>query len=318
MATFETKYVQWVQRTLNRELDYELVTNGVANSEYRSAVQTFQAFNDLPKTGEVGVPEQNSMIKANHKSTSYANWAQEALHKVGARTRGGVTGVMDSDTIASIKSFQAFHNLKDDGWIGARTEMELIESSGMLPAGHIKGSGPVIRRPKRIFYDNPKVKPFVLSVDQTVTRIISASYYDAFYNRSAYAGDDRRRRLCLLTKLKRRHGVDDQYPIELYMLRSYHGSTTYRTAKSVFSGAREYLSDRVSAMRPDERLVPIAGRVLVSDLIKHIQSGLNYIERHLTVMKASEFPHFRPQLEEIAKIVAERKRQPDSILSCFK
>ena len=318
MATFETKYVQWVQRTLNRELEYELVTNGVANSEYRSAVETFQALNDLPMTGEVGVAEQNTMVKANHKSTSYANWAQEALHKVGARSRGGVTGVIDSDTIVSIKSFQAFHNLKDDGWIGAKTEMELIESSGLLPAGHIKGSGPVIRRPKRIFYDNPKVKPFVLPADQTVTRIINASYYDAFYNRSAYAADDRRRRLAVLGKLKQRHGINDQFPVEAYMSNSYYGSTKYRTAKSVFTGAREYLTNRVSAMRPDERLNPVSGRLLISDLIKMIESGLRYIETHLTIMKASEHLHFRPMLEEIKKIVTERKRQSDSILSCFK
>lgn len=41
MSTVEKKYVQWVRRTLNRELDAEIVTNGDISPEYREGVETF-------------------------------------------------------------------------------------------------------------------------------------------------------------------------------------------------------------------------------------------------------------------------------------
>jgi peptidoglycan hydrolase-like protein with peptidoglycan-binding domain len=317
MPTFEQQYVQWVQRTLNRELDAELVTNGATSPEYREAVETFQLVNDLAVNGQVGSADQNKMIKVNHQSKSYINWAQEALHEVGARERAAVTGIMDKDTTDSIKSFQAFHKLKDDGWIGAKTEIELIDGSGLLPPGHIKAAGPVPRRPKRFFYDNPRPKPLGLPVDRAVTRVISTNYYDAFYNRSALSAGDRRRRLCVLGKLKQRHGIDDQFPVDAYLGYAYHGSTVYRTVASIFASAREYLSDRVSSWRAEDRLDPVKGRLLIRDLMKEIDSGLRAIERYQKLYKPSSSPAFPALLEAVAKSASERKRKSTSILSCY-
>ena len=74
----ECDYVRWVQRTRNRELDSELITDGVITDQYRDAVRDYQVDNHLSATGDVGPAEQNSMIKTNHGSHSYAYWLQEA------------------------------------------------------------------------------------------------------------------------------------------------------------------------------------------------------------------------------------------------
>jgi peptidoglycan hydrolase-like protein with peptidoglycan-binding domain len=317
MATIEQKYIQWVQRTLNRELRQDMVTNGVATDEYREAVETFQLIHDLPVNGQVGPSDQNKMIKANHESQGYINWSQLALYEVGAREKGTVTGVMDKETIDSIKSFQAYHKLNDDGWIGAKTEMELIEASGMFPPGHRKSTGPAPKRPKRFFYDNPRRVPVGLPVDKIVTRIISSNYYDAFYHRTTFSSNDRRLRLCLLGKLKQRSGIDDHFPSNERISYAYHGSVKYLTANSLFLSARGLLTRWVEKCTPGHRLDPDFGRQVVTEMITSIKLGVRASDMYRTKMRPSSNPLFPSLIEGVADRVAEGKRKTTCILSCF-
>lgn len=313
MGISERDYVSWVQRTLNRELDSELVSDGVITDEYREAVETFQLVNDLAVTGQVGAADQNKMIKVNHAETSYVNWIQEALRSAGVNPDLPITGVVDKKTSDSIKSFQAFHQLTDDGWVGAKTEIELIDASGLMPGGHVSRFGPAPKKPRP---GNRRPRPIALPLDLQVNRIISSNYYDALYNRGAYSGDDRRIRMSVLGKLKQRHGIKDRYPANIAL--AYNGSTKYSTVDSLFVSAREHLSKRLMHLSIVDRADPITGRMLISDLMKAIQTGLRDVDMYDTQMRPSSHASFRPLLNQVIEQVAELKKQPNSILSCYR
>jgi hypothetical protein len=139
MATTITpqEYIAWVQRSFNRIFGDALVTNGGDTPEYRQTVRDFKSAYGLGSSAEVGVREQNTLIKANHLNWDYVTWAQTALQKIGA-SGSAPTGTMDSATKTAIRSFQAYEGLLvDDGWIGAKTETALIKKSGINPPGHV-------------------------------------------------------------------------------------------------------------------------------------------------------------------------------------
>ncbi len=314
-TTFEEKYIQWVQRTLNRDLDSDLITNGRATADYREAVETFQLKHDLSITGLVDRKDQDVMIKVNHQTKGYVNWLQEALRAAGVDSSLPITGVVDDVTKRCIKSFQSFHHLTDDGWVGAKTESELIESSGLLPGGHIKG----IRPPRRpLFYDNPTPTHSAIPVEQAVNRIISSNYTYALHNADEMSADSRRTRLSVLGKLKQRHGILDSFPDEFRLDMAHGGVKQYSTAQSVFVSAREYLTTKVSGWPSYQRLNVHSGRLLVIDLMKQIERGLSRLNRYARESKTSPSASFGPLLAEIVAVVEERKRKPSSILHCFK
>ncbi|MBL8817624.1 MAG: peptidoglycan-binding protein [Planctomyces sp.] len=314
-ATFEEKYIQWVQRTLNRDLDSDLVTNGRVTAEYREAVETFQLKHDLRITGLVDREDQDTMIKVNHKTRSYVNWLQEALRASGVDSSLAITGVVDEKTKKCVKSFQAFHNLTDDGWVGAKTESELIESSGILPGGHLKGVRP-IRRP--LFYDNPTPTNNAIPVEQAVNRIISSNYTYVLHNADEMSADSRRTRLCVLGKLKQRHGILDTFPYDFWLDIAHSGSKQFNTAESVFVSAREYLTNKVARWPSHQRLNVHSGRLLVIDLMKEIEHGLERLSRYARESKSSPSASFGPLLAEILAMVEVRKQKPNSILHCFR
>jgi peptidoglycan hydrolase-like protein with peptidoglycan-binding domain len=133
------EYIAWVQRSLNRLPlgDDALVTNGEDSSEYRAKVRAYKALDKkLGSSDEVDAKMQNALIKGSAKATEYVTWLQLALEEVGVHDGRMPTGKMDSATKTAIKSFQAFAELGDDGWIGPDTETVLIQRSGMYPPGH--------------------------------------------------------------------------------------------------------------------------------------------------------------------------------------
>lgn len=315
-AVSEVRYVQWVQRTLNRELDSELVTNGMVSPEYREAVETFQLVHDLAVTGKVDKTDQNRMIRINHKTNPYVNWVQEALRAAHVDPALPISGTIDKKTSDCIKAFQAYHDLVDDGWVGPQTESALIDNTGIVPGGHITGSRPAPRKPKH--FGNARPKPFVLPVDNAVTRIISSNYTDALYNRSKFGAQDRQRRLCVLGKLKRRHGINDRFPSGSRLSYAYHGSSRYQSGESIFMSAREFLTQAVSRWSAEDRLNAAAGRALITDLMKLIETGLRDVGMYDTQMRESTFSTFRPLLNEVTAKVESLQAMPNSILACYR
>jgi hypothetical protein len=135
-------YIAWVQRSLNRLLGSALITTGADTTDYREKVREFKVAYGLGSSADVGVPEQNALIKANHLTPVYVKWAQTSLDKLGAHTGGPATGTMDAGTKTAIRSFQSYEGLLDDGWIGAKTETALINASGTHPPGHLTAPRP--------------------------------------------------------------------------------------------------------------------------------------------------------------------------------
>ncbi len=313
MGISEKDYVAWVQRTLNRELDSVLITDGVITDEYREAVETFQLVHDLAVTGQVGVNDQNTMVRVNHDERSYVYWLQESLRSSGVAPELAITGVIDRKTTDCIKAFQSYHNLSDDGWVGAKTELELIQAGGLMPGGHVPRVGPVPESPRPSIR---RPRPLVLPIEKQVNRAISNAYYDAFYNRGLYSGDDRRVRLCVLGKLKQRHGIKDRFPANLSF--AYHGSAQYSTVESLFVSAREFLTQHLQRMPLEHRSGATENRKLISDLIAAIRTGLRDVEMYDTQMRPSAHSSFRPLLNEVKEIIRSQKKQPNSILSCFR
>ena len=133
------EYIAWVQRSLNRLPlgDDALVTNGEDTSEYRAKVRAYKALDKkLGSSDDVDAKMQNALIKGSHKESEYVTWLQLALEEVGAHDGPMPSGKMDSATKTAIKSFQAFEDLGDDGWMGPDTETVLIKRCGMFPPGH--------------------------------------------------------------------------------------------------------------------------------------------------------------------------------------
>ncbi len=159
------EYITWVQRSLNRLLGSTLASNGDDTPEYRAKVREFKSLYGLGGSAEVGVREQNALIKANHSTREYVRWAQTALDKaVGGGSGIAPTGITDVGTKTALHSFQAYEGLNDDGWIGARTETVLIRRSSILPPGH------ALRPPKEP--SKPEEIPIGLHVSGYVPHLI--------------------------------------------------------------------------------------------------------------------------------------------------
>lgn len=132
-------YIQWVQRSLNRLLGASLICDGKTSKPYFDAVREFQWSRGLTSTGVVDQKTQNALIKANEIDPVYVLWVQEELNVAGA---GALVenGVKTYKTKLAIKTFQAYQSpdIKDDGFVGAKTELKLIKVRGRLPPGHIR------------------------------------------------------------------------------------------------------------------------------------------------------------------------------------
>jgi peptidoglycan hydrolase-like protein with peptidoglycan-binding domain len=276
-------YIAWVQRSLNRLLGVALITDGLDSSFYRDAVEEFQWAYGLPVSRDIDVADQNALIKANHLTPEYVAWAQESLAKVGAGIGLVASGTMNKATTNAIKSFQAYHGLSDDGWIGAKTETALIRESGILPPGHIT-RGPVpTSRPKRRPPTPRPVDP--LPLDKRVDRMLSVVLYEALHFPSTYPDKKQRRRVrCLAYKLKRRSGIDMKFIPSAEATRFVNSTPLPRPymLDKISISARDVFHKRVGRMSPADRTDPEKIRKQFLWLDADIVNSLGEIQRLYT------------------------------------
>lgn len=145
-------YIKWVQRTLNRLYDVGLVTNGKISSKYRDALKRFNLDYLGRLYNDVDSKAQNVMIMLNEQNRAYMAWVQGLLLRTGASSELAQTGKKDKITTRYVKGFQAYQGLKDNGFIGAKTETALIRAGKEFPPGHAKRiptNGRIDPQPKR-------------------------------------------------------------------------------------------------------------------------------------------------------------------------
>lgn len=141
-------YIPWVQRSLNRNVGSLLPATGEISPEYRQAVKQFQIERGIALTGDVDERTQNNLIKANESDPTYVKWVQRALNTHGyGLVLDGVMGSNHSSTKKAIRDFQQkwVPDLCIDGFIGAKTELRLIQAGGGWPPGDVPANPPNYR-----------------------------------------------------------------------------------------------------------------------------------------------------------------------------
>jgi peptidoglycan hydrolase-like protein with peptidoglycan-binding domain len=211
-------YIKWVQRSLNRIYHLNLDVDGKESPAYQAAVKRFnEEYVEKLVDDQVDARTQDQLILANETVDIYIRWVQEALNKVGAGHLKP-TGVIDTQTVDAVKSFQRsmMGKIKVDGYIGAKTELALIEASKTSPPGSTPKPKP-----------KPKPKPVQPWEDPAV---IERRYYE--WTNKMFAevrdhlsrdpGDEESKRLyCLLGKLKKRTGGGEYKYIQQGTARSF-------------------------------------------------------------------------------------------------
>ncbi|WP_376988558.1 peptidoglycan-binding protein [Bosea sp. R86505] len=319
------QYIGWVQRSLNRLLGCSLISDGIDSEPYRDQVKEFKFGYALGPSAQVGVAEQNALIKANHLTPEYVAWAQAALNAVGASMGAPITGTMSTESKASVKSFQAYEGLVDDGWIGAQTEVRLMARSGLVPPGHVTAGTPP-KKPK------PPVKPpqiDPLPPEKRMERVVNAIIYEIQFKPQVYPNTQQRKRVaCLMLKIKKKirgewiggKRVDDsyiskggtdyprQYALGMGPL-SYSGGAI---VEDLELSAAETLQRNIMRLPPSKRTQQNAIRKVVLALDYDIEGALNSISNVYNVHGDSNMG---------AKLLHEwgmaKQKRPESILSCY-
>lgn len=142
---WETDYITWVQRSLNRVVDTAIAVNGKDSKKYRRAVKKFNrnfviGTLDAPKD-DVGVVTQDTIIRENETDYNYMTWVQIMLIILGYTNLAPTNGRKDVKTRNAVKSFQRSHGLKADGFIGFRTETAIVNDTNQPPPGDLKPKG---------------------------------------------------------------------------------------------------------------------------------------------------------------------------------
>lgn len=164
------QYIRWVQLSLRRILGVKLEANGKDSAAYREAVKAFQRQPQwrLSVDGKVGQHTQNALIKANAQNPHYVEWINKALNQTGADLPDSDT-MMSEQTKTAIKGFQAYHGLRDDGWVGPKTEFRLIQASKILPPDRPSGYPPSkLPKPKSRKYPSDVPKPMITWLEAPV------------------------------------------------------------------------------------------------------------------------------------------------------
>lgn len=192
------EYISWVQRALNRELGSNLKDNGAISTEYRDLVARIQQLYMLGEQGgSVDAATQNLLVELSHRRADYVWWIQAALAAAGSFTDEAPSGDFNGLTRDALYSFQSYHGLRDDSWVGPDSETWLIRISGIKPPGSYR-------------FVKPKPKPSTGHKDNidTTRRVedwSSQLYYEVLNDRTRMSDDHqlRMRVLCVLQKLKK-------------------------------------------------------------------------------------------------------------------
>ena len=320
----DLQYISWVQRSLNRLLGSVLLTDGRITLQYRDLIEEFQFAYGLARTRGIHAVDQDKLIRANHVTVEYIEWLQTSLKKVGVAAGLSASGNMDTLTEKAILAFQSYmgRELRDDGWVGPRTETVLIRECGDPPPGTIVRGIPPIKpkkpKPKRVRPSDP------LTIRERTDRVIGALLAELTFNPSTYPDAIERKRLkCLLHKLKKRVPSDDLYiPAD----RAYafvkggrasdwsfsNGKTTDHITKN----AREELEKAVRRLPVSDRTDHEKIRPLALELLRNINTGLVQIESLFSAHGDSSLA-----ARELGRWVHKRQEKPKStysIIACFK
>src|SRR5262249_22308011 len=134
----------------NRWLGTDLRDNGSTAPPYHAWVTEFQTqYGVASRNGSVDECTQDAMIMANHQSDVYVSWVQQSLNQAGVSPAVASDGAMNPETTKAIKKFQRTKDLKDNGWVGAKTESALRKSGARKPPDHrpIRKVLPLIQKP---------------------------------------------------------------------------------------------------------------------------------------------------------------------------
>ena len=134
--------VKTVQTLLKNYGYYTGKIDGKYGNTTTAAVRNFQKYNDLTVDGKVGsktltVLKSGSAVSApivpgGSNSTSAVKNVQTLLKNLGYYT-GKISGKYDNATVAAVKSFQKYNELKVDGKVGEDT-LNRLSSSAAVPA----------------------------------------------------------------------------------------------------------------------------------------------------------------------------------------
>ncbi|MBL8174592.1 MAG: peptidoglycan-binding protein [Bryobacterales bacterium] len=207
----EVDYVCWVQRSLNRLINAQLPVNGEKSTGYVEKVKTLQAISPAlshycdpygvknKMWGKVDERTQNVIVEWNNTMFGYMGWVQTSLKTIGMHANMP-TGVLDSDTLQSIRFFQKQKQLKIDGWVGAKTETALIKAArSEPPQWEFKEPKPWHQnQDKKVWmnrfiadilreFDAPTRAPF-LSIDPTFRQAYRCMLYKITYTPGTFHG----------------------------------------------------------------------------------------------------------------------------------
>jgi len=132
-------YLKWVQRSLNRRYGLSIPADGSDSSAYRDAIRRFNREYLGRDDANVDEETQNNLIFVNEAPGPYVAWVVQALNAAGF----GPIPATDAYTptiLKALKNFQISRKpaLKVDGFVGSKTELALIQASGLLPPGEAK------------------------------------------------------------------------------------------------------------------------------------------------------------------------------------
>jgi peptidoglycan hydrolase-like protein with peptidoglycan-binding domain len=148
------EYVCQAQRALRRTPDTALVVDGIFGPKTEASTKKFQESAGLPPTGTVdeatwkALPDGNPMpvLHEGHRGDVVHN-LQDAL-TMGAfglweTTPQGCDGIFGPNTTASVKAFQRWAGLKDDGVVGQKTWDASLPLEFVVGLQHTVGVEPV-------------------------------------------------------------------------------------------------------------------------------------------------------------------------------
>ncbi|WP_198014584.1 peptidoglycan-binding domain-containing protein [Methylobacter marinus] len=290
--------------------------DGIPTPGYREYVQEFQFAYASPQTGHMDSGDQNKMIKANHLTPEYVVWLQESLNTTGAGMGLTPDGIFGSNTRTAVLSFQSYQGLIDDGWVGAKTETELIKEVGIKPPGEITGVLPKPPVPK------PKPKPVnphdPLTPEQRYDRVINSVYYEALYQPSTYPNKEQRKRLlCFLNKLKKKSGIDDDYipadRVTRYVRSSGYGYNDGVLPDRITSSAKDHIKSMIKWLPYEDRNDREKLRTIILNIYYAIESGLTRISSEYNVWGDAS-----NSAKALNNWGMKKQNNKNSILSCFK
>ena len=299
--TVDELYIMWVKCSLNRKVGTALPINGKDTKKYREAVRTFNKryigkFDDV-----VDKKTQNALVTANQANEGYIKWVQKVLIILGY-IHVTATGTIDSKTVKVIKDFQRRHKgpflkkLKDDGWVGFKTEMALWKTSLIKPP--CKSVPPPKPRPKcnkiKIVTDKMLYNKLIRAMEHLEDR---------------YVGEKDRFALCLINKLLDPKTDDSFYDLSS-VRRYFHGDVRETNPPNMYTLSMRSVLKKKMKVRWN-RCATVTIEWFVKQ-IKWMKQDLLSVVNRMQSMKCSD-----PRTWSLRRDIYKRSRRPKSLYNCI-